>query len=83
MTEDKNRMFIHNTLQDYGITGYTIEETDSRYGGCRERGLCITILDDDLKYSVDLLDRVCRTIKVLNRQNSVYLEIKNVELKKV
>lgn len=79
-TQDMNLMNICNILEDSGILGYSILEHDGYYKGRLEKGLDIVIIDEGQEYSQTLLEAVCGTIKVMNKQDSVYLTIKHLNL---
>jgi hypothetical protein len=79
VTEDINMPFIHKALADCGISGYSIIEHDGCYDNHLERGLSIVIVDNGEQYSQELLESVCETVKIINKQEHVYLEIRYLD----
>jgi len=79
-TEDINRPEIEQALGYCGITGYTIIEQTGCYSKHLEKSISIVVIDDGIDYIEDRLYQFIELVKVLNKQDTIYVEIQDLDL---
>jgi len=75
-TENKNLSEIESIVNFYFI-GYTIIKAIGYYKGIKEKSIIIKILGD--KKDIQKINLIIKSIKILNRQESILLTIRKLE----